>query len=192
MCGLRVALTFASRSANAALTDGSQTGLCGTPGSFQEVRVVDEPTDRGAGLETSLGPSHQLLLLLRKHAAKVAQVRTAESRYRSVRRSASAPETRRATRATEDRVSEAFGALADAVVGLHGSQLAVEVLAKEEGLSLEAVCALDEGFALASREHAGYLAARTYEQVREASNRETPVETIGDAAAHPTSSDLAT
>jgi hypothetical protein len=152
--------------------------------------VVDEPTDCGVGPATSHGPSQQLLLLLRRHAAKAAKVRTAESRYRSVRRTAPAPPTRRARRAADDGVSEAFGALADAVVDLQGSQLAVEALAQEEGLSLEVVCALDEGFALASREHAGYLAARTYEQMREASNRETPVDAIGDAAAHQTSSDL--
>ena len=155
--------------------------------------MVDEPTDRGGGVgpPSSRGPSQHLLLLLRKHAAKAAQVRTAESRYHSVTRTASAPAKRGARRAADDGVSEAFGALTDAVVDLQGSQLAVEVLAREEGLSLEAVRALNEGFALASREYAGYLAARTYEQVREASDGETPVDAIGDAAAQQTSSDLA-
>jgi len=153
--------------------------------------VVDGPTDRGAGPATAHAPSQRLLRLLRRHAAKAAHVRTAESRYRSARQTAFAPATRRARRAADDVVSEAFGALADAVVDLQDSQLAVEVLAKEEGLSLEAVRALDEGFALASRELVGYLAARTYEQVREASESETPADAIGDAATHQTSSDLA-
>jgi hypothetical protein len=155
------------------------------------VRVVDELTDRGVGPPTSRGPSQHFLLLLRRHAAKAEQVQTAESRYRSVKRTASSPATRRGRRAADDGVSEAFGALTDAVVDLQGSQLAIEVLAKEEGLSLEAVCASNESFAIASREYAGYLAARTYEQVRQASTRETPVDAIGDAAAQQTSSDLA-
>jgi hypothetical protein len=155
------------------------------------VRVVDKPTDRGVGSPTSRGPSRHLLLLLRRHAARAEQVQTAESRYRSVRRTASSPATRRGRRAADDEVSEAFDALADAVVELQDSQLAVEVLAMEEGLSLEAVCALDEGFARASREHAGYLAARTYVQVREASNRETLVDAISDVAAQQISNDLA-
>ena len=151
--------------------------------------MVDDPTERDAGPATSRGPSHQLLLLLRVHAAKAAKVRTAESRYQSVGRPA--PAKRGARRAAEDEVSEAFGALTDAVVDLQGSQLAVEALAKKEGLSLEAVRALNEGFALVSREYAGYLAARTYEQVREASDGETSVDAIGDAAAQQTSSDSA-
>ncbi len=77
------------------------------------------------------------------------------------------------------------------MVDLQDSQLAVEALAKEEGVSWEAVCALDERFAFASREYAGYLAARTYEQLREASSRQTPVDAIGDAAAQQISNDLA-
>ena len=153
--------------------------------------MVDDPTERDAGPATSRGPSHQLLLLLRVHAAKAAKVRTAESHYQSVGRPAPAPAKRGARRAAEDEVSEAFGALTDAVVDLQGSQLAVEALAKKEGLSLEAVRELNEGFALVSREYAGYLAARTYEQVREASDGETSVDAIGDAAAQQTSSDSA-
>ncbi len=147
--------------------------------------MVEEPTDRGGGVgpPTSCVPSRHLLLLLRRYAAKAAQVRTTESRYRGVTRTASAPAKRRARRAADDDVSEAFGALADAVVDLQRSQLAVEVLAKEEGLSLEAVRALNEVFALASRDCAGYLAARTYEQVREASEAEIPVDAIGEASA---------
>jgi hypothetical protein len=153
--------------------------------------VVDEPTDIGVAPATSRGPSQQLVLLLRRHAAGVAKVRTAESRYRCVMRTASAPATRRARRAADDGVNEAFDALADAVVDLQGSHLAVEALAGEEGLSLEALRTLDGRFALAGREYAGYLAARTYEQVREASDRQTPTGAIGDTTAQQTPSDLA-
>ena len=153
--------------------------------------MVDEPTDRGVRPASSREPSQQFLLLLCRHAAKAAQVRTAESRYCRIRRTASVPETRRARHAADDEVSRAFSALADAVVDLQGSQLAVEALAQEEGLSLEAVCALDESFALASREHAGYLAARTSVQVRDASSRKTPGDAIGEVGAPQISNDLA-
>ena len=52
--------------------------------------MVEEPTDRGGGVgpPTSCVPSRHLLLLLRRYAAKAAQVRTTESRYRGVTRTA--------------------------------------------------------------------------------------------------------
>ena len=40
-------------------------------------------------------------------------------------------------------------------------------LAEVEGISAEAVCALDETFGTATRQYAGYLAAHTFDQVQE-------------------------
>ncbi len=120
----------------------------------------------------SLELSRSLARLLRRHAAKVEVLRTTESHYHDVVLIESLRHRGKLKRASEKRIGAAFDALVDAVVDLQSSQVAVLSRAEDEGMPLEAVGAWDETFVSADRECAGYLAARTYDQVREAADRD--------------------
>ncbi len=117
------------------------------------------------------GLSRPLRHLLRHYAARIEMVRKAESTYQDVVLTESSRHDGKLKRASARRIDDAFGALIDAVVDLQGSQVEVLSLAEDEGLPPAGVGALDEAFDTADREYAGYLTARTYEQVRMAAMR---------------------
>ncbi len=129
--------------------------------------MVADRTDGSAGPAGPPEPSRRLARLLRSFAAKVDAVRTAEFNYHGVMLTESLRQTSRAGRASDRRIDEAFGALTETVVDLQDCQTAVLSLAEVEGISAEAVCALDETFGTATRQYAGYLAAHTFDQVQE-------------------------
>jgi hypothetical protein len=129
--------------------------------------MVADRTDGSAGPAGPPEPSRRLARLLRGFAAKVEAVRTAEFNYHGVMLTESLRQTSRAGRASDRRIDEAFGALTETVVDLQDCQAAVLSLAEVEGISAEAVCALDETFGTATRQYAGYLAAHTFDQVQE-------------------------
>jgi hypothetical protein len=129
--------------------------------------MVADRTDGSAGPAGPPEPSRRLARLLRGFAAKVDAVRTAEFNYHGVMLTESLRQTSRAGRASDRRIDEAFGALTETVVDLQDCQAAVLSLAEVEGISAEAVCALDETFGTATRQYAGYLAAHTFDQVQE-------------------------
>jgi hypothetical protein len=106
---------------------------------------------------------------LRRYAIKVEALRQAESDYRDV----SLTESLRQKRGSGKRVSAALDALVDAVVDLQGAHLDVLGLAVDQDSFLDAAGALAEVFLSAGRDHSGYLAARTYDQVREAARPST-------------------
>jgi hypothetical protein len=108
------------------------------------------------------------VLLLRRYATKVEAVRQAESNYHDVTLTESLRHGGMMKRASSRRIDAAFDKLVDAVVDMQGGQAKVLLRAEDEGLSPEAIGVLDEAFASAERQYAGYLAARTYHQVREA------------------------
>lgn len=116
----------------------------------------------------SLEPSRQLRRQLRRYSAKVDMVRNAESAYHDVILVESLRPKSKLKRSSGKRIDAAFDALVDAVVELQGAELVVLSRAEEEGIPLEAICALDETFESAERECAGYLTARTYDQVHKA------------------------
>jgi hypothetical protein len=74
-------------------------------------------------------------------------------------------------RGSAKRIDAAFGTLIDAVVALQASQIEVLALTEDEGMPADAAGSLGAAFESADREYAGYLAARTYEQVRSAAAR---------------------
>jgi hypothetical protein len=63
------------------------------------------------------------------------------------------------------RIDESFNVLADSVVRFRGAFESVCALVVAQGLSWEAVYALSDSFLSAETEYAGYIAARTYEDV---------------------------
>ena len=115
--------------------------------------------------------SRPLRRLLRRYAARIETVRQAESTYHDVVLTESLRHNGKMKRSSAKRIDDAFGALIDAVVDLQGSQVEVLSLAENEGLPPDSVGALDIAFDAADGEFAGYLAARTYEQVRSAAMR---------------------
>lgn len=131
--------------------------------------MTEDQTDARVGSLGSPEPSRALLRLLRTFVTRVEAVRKAELDYHGAVLTESLRS--KSKRASGRRVNEAFGCLAEAVVDLQGSQLAVLALAENEGIPAEGVSALDETFESAGREYAGYLAARTYDQVREVVKR---------------------
>jgi len=92
---------------------------------------------------------------------------SAESDYRGVVASESLRLTGKAKGKSKRRLDAAFDALVDAVVELQRSRHEVAVLAEGEGLTLSSLGDVAPACAAAERRYAGYLAARTYSQVRE-------------------------
>ena len=105
---------------------------------------------------------------LRCYAGRVEAMRDAESAYHDVVRTESLRNGGKAKRKSRKRIEAAFDALVGAVVELQRGQNEVVALAEDEGLTPSSVGDLDPAFGSADREYAGYLAARTYGQVREA------------------------
>lgn len=115
--------------------------------------------------------SRSLARALRRYAGKVEAVREAESNYQDAL-SESRRKAGKAKGKARRRIDAAFDALVDAVVELQRGQYEVVVLAEGEGLAPSSLGALDTAFGSADRDYAGYLAARTYGQVRAAVARE--------------------
>jgi hypothetical protein len=132
--------------------------------------AVDE-SHWSAASPSSRGPSRPLRRLLRRYAARTETVREAEAAYHDVVLTESLRHNGKMKRASARRLDDAFGALIDAVVDLQGGQVEVLSLAADEGLPADALGAIDPAFDSADHEYAGYLAARTYEQVRVAAMR---------------------
>jgi hypothetical protein len=128
--------------------------------------MAADESSRIAVSATSQQLSRPLRRLLRRYAARVETVRDAESTYRDVVLTESLRHNGKMRRASTRRIDAAFGTLVDAVIDLQSSQVEALSSAADEGLPPEAVGALDQAFDSADREYAGYLAARTYEQVR--------------------------
>ena len=134
--------------------------------------MAGDHTDGTVGSQGTLELSRSLARLLRRHGARVEALRKAESNYHDVVLIESLRHKGKMKRASEKRIAAAFDGLVDAVVALQGSRVAVVSLAEDEGIPLEAAGACDETFESADRECAGYLAARSYDQVREAAERD--------------------
>ncbi len=132
--------------------------------------MADDQTN-GSVRSASLELSRPLARLLRRYATKVEALRNAESNYHDVMLTESLRHRGQMKRASSKRIDAAFDALVDAVVDLQGGQVEILLLAEGEGMLPETVGALNEAFESANRECAGYLAARTYDQVREAARR---------------------
>lgn len=110
---------------------------------------------------------------LRRYLAKVEALRRAESDYRDIvlieglrRESGSKP-------GSGKRVGAALDALVDAVVDLQGAHLEAAALAADQDVLLDGAGALGEALLAVHRDCAGYLAARTFDQVREAARLNT-------------------
>jgi hypothetical protein len=106
---------------------------------------------------------------LRHYAAKVEALRQAESDYHDV----TLTEAFRQKRGSCKRVSAALDALVDAVVDLQGAHLDVLGLAADADTFPDTAGVLGEALRSAGRDHAAYLEARNYDQVREAARLNT-------------------
>lgn len=139
--------------------------------SMEDSIINGDRIDRVAG---TLELSSALVRELRRHADKVEAVRDAESSYRDAVLAQSLRNAGKTRGASRKRIDAAFDALVDAVVELQASQNEILYLAESEGLAFSSVGALDPAFRSADCHYAGYLAARTYSQVREAVGPEPP------------------
>ena len=133
--------------------------------------MAELQTDTGAGSAGVPEPSRRLLRLPRIHATRVAVVQDAEFDYHGAVLIGTLREDGNGQQASSRRIEKAFGALTKAVATLQSSQVAVRSRAETERISLEAVCAIDRAFEFALREYAGYLAARSHDQVWEVAKR---------------------
>ena len=115
--------------------------------------------------------SPALRRLLAGYGDTADRVRAAEAGYRDPAASTAVLPRAGTRRAAQTAMAEAFERLAEAVVDLQESYAAVRSQADAEGLPSAAMLTLDEALAIAGRGCAGYLTARTYEQVREAAGR---------------------
>jgi len=115
---------------------------------------------------------------LRRFAMSAEALRQAESDYRDV----VVTEARRQKRGSSKRVSAALDALVDAVVDLQGAHLDVLAMAADRDTFLDAAGALGEAFPLFEHDHAGYLAARTYDQVHQAARLNTAQAAVAAAS----------
>lgn len=131
------------------------------------------PDEAGFAIPPELPPTPRRLLA--GYSERVEQVRVAEAGYRDATASAAASTTARSRRVAQITAAEAFERLADAVVGLQESWAAVRSQAQAEGLPSELMLTLEQALTTAGRQCAGYLAARTYEQVREVAGRRPPL-----------------
>ncbi len=125
-----------------------------------------ERSHHAAGLVSSYGFSRPLRRLLRSYASRIVTVRAAEAAYQDVVVVESLRHGGKVKRASAKRIDAAFEALVDAVVDLQRSRAELFLRAEDEGILLECVGDLDMTFESADRECAGYLAARTFQQVR--------------------------
>jgi hypothetical protein len=116
--------------------------------------------------------SRSLRRVLRHYAVKVEAVGHAESNYRDVVLMESLRHEGNRKHGSSKRISVALDALVDAVVDLQSAQVEVLALAADQGVALQTAGAPGEPFASADRDFAGYLAARTFDQVREAAERQ--------------------
>ena len=133
--------------------------------------MIEDRPDPSVRFTGSRELPRPLLRRLRRYATKIDAVRQAESDYHDVTLTESLRHGGMMKRASTKRVGAAFDRLVDAVIDMQGGQVEVLLLAEDEDISPEAIGVLDDEFASAERQCAGYLAARTYDQVREAATR---------------------
>lgn len=110
---------------------------------------------------------------LRRYLARVEALRQAESDYRDVTLLEELRRERTSKPGSGKRVSAALDALVDAVVDLQSAHLDVLALAADEDALLDDGGTLAEALRAAHREYAGYLTARTFDEVREAARPNT-------------------
>jgi len=132
--------------------------------------MADDRPRGGAGETGPPDPSRRLLRCLDAYAATVERVRAAESHYLQLTAGPPPRRNAKAKRAHETEIAKAVDLLAETVVDLQEGQVTVLSLADDEGISAAALRELDEPFGAVHREFAGYLAARTYQQVRAAAD----------------------
>ena len=121
-----------------------------------------------ATLSPSLSVSPELRRLLRKYAKRVAAVETAESAYHAVLPAESSRRDGGKKRVSPKRIDAAFMALVDAVIDLRTAQARILLLAEDEDLAPKALALADEAYGAVESDHAGYLAACTFDEVRAA------------------------
>ncbi|HUK77786.1 MAG TPA: hypothetical protein VL117_09345 [Thermoleophilia bacterium] len=132
--------------------------------------MADDRRHGGAGEMHPSDPTRSLLVRLDGYSVMVERIRAAEAHYLKVVAGSPSRRDAKAKRAYETEIAKALDRLAEAVVDLQESRQAVRSLADDEGISEAALRALDASFDAAHREYAGYLAARTYQQVRAAAS----------------------
>jgi len=140
---------------------------CVAERSSRSRRVLITNVDGRDRSVATLELSRSLVRALGHYSGKVEAMAAAESDYRHVVAGKSLRNAGRARGKSEKRVEAVFDALVDAVVELQRGQHEVVALAECEGVTLSSLSALDPAYEAADREYAGYLAARTYGQVRE-------------------------
>ena len=127
------------------------------------------PADDRLAIAAELPPALRRLLL--GYAATADRVRAAEVAYHDGTASVAASLKGGPRRGAQIAMAEAFERLADAVVELQEGRAAVRSQSEAENLSPGALLTLDDALAIAGGDCDGYLAARTYEQVREVAGR---------------------
>lgn len=110
---------------------------------------------------------------LRRYLVKVEALRQAESDYRDIALTEGLRREHGAKPGSGKRVSAALDALVDAVVDLQGAHLDALAVAADQDVLLDGAGPLSEALLAVHRDCAGYLAARTYDQVREAARLNT-------------------
>jgi hypothetical protein len=111
--------------------------------------------------------------LLDDYLARAEAVVAAESRYRAIALIESEPhpghpkDKAPARRAAAKTLNAAFDALAEAAAELKASRAALLAQAESDGLAGASLLTADAAFVAAEGRIAGYVAARTYDQLRE-------------------------
>jgi hypothetical protein len=133
--------------------------------------MADDRPHGGAGEMDPPDPTRSLLVRLDGYSVIVERIRAAESHYLEVVAGSPSRRDTKAKRAHETEIAMALDRLAEAVVDLQEGRQAVRSLARDEGISEAVLRGLAASFDATHREYAGYLAARTYQQVRAAAER---------------------
>jgi len=131
-----------------------------------EEQMVDGRHHGDAGSKDRPDPTRSLLIRLDGYTVMVERIRAAESHYLEVVTGSPSRRGGKAQRGHDAEIAKALDRLAEAVIDLQEGHWAVRMLADDEGISEATLRELDGPFDAAHREYAGYLAARTYQQVR--------------------------
>jgi len=131
-------------------------------------------TQAGTGSSTAIVEpvpcSRRMRRLLSRHAKRTKALDRAEDAYHDVVLVESLRYGGKMKVASGKRIERAFAELVDAVIDLQTTRAEASVLAQQEGVTLQTVEAADAEFRAAGSSYAGYLAARTFDEVIEAAN----------------------
>ena len=131
--------------------------------------MADDRPDGGAGSTDRSDPVPLIRLRLGAYAVTVERVRVAEAHYLEMAAGSSRRDAK-ARRGHDAAIAQALDRLAEAVVDLQETHTSVRELADDARIPGATLAELDESFEATRREYAGYLAARTYQQVRVAAD----------------------